>query len=641
MYDPARDVFTNSDDAPVENNGQTSPKSPLGIKRKRSHSTAPPPQSQVSESPSSPMAQKNGRLSEPDKMPTAKRVRSSPTGYTEKNVAPVPMTAANLSAMPRSKKSANEPRKRALPRRQRSPVDRKRSRSPARQASDSSRRERRRSPRRKTASPKPVIQSPTLPPRSPPRQRKRPGAGARVSVADQEAVKRRQLERDQAQKKEAQAEVVARGVQDIVKQHYNQAPQRGIGWRKTESLISGLRSFNNWVKSATIQKFSPNDDYTPGPRENGVRGSDQVERGLLVLDIGCGKGGDLQKWQAAPQKVDLYVGLDPADVSIEQARGRYLDMQKRVRRDRQQHNFQAEFLIKDCFGEWLGDLPIVQEVGIDGSVGPNAHGSTRPGGKGGFDVVSMMFCMHYAFESEAKAKMMLRNVAGALKKGGRFLGVIPNSDVLTAKVKEYNLQRGKTVTEAYDDDWDPEKPSASKIPSSPGTQSEAAECGENGDDDWNPEEPSTASVSKPKDAIQSQSKIGDLGNIGEQGSLEWGNSIYRVKFPGKVPEDGIFRPPFGWKYFYFLEEAVEEVPEYVVPWEAFRAMAVDYDLELQYRKPFNEVWDAEKDDPVLGPLSERMNVREKDRGPLKVREEEFEAAGLWHLLCRVHPKRSC
>jgi mRNA (guanine-N7-)-methyltransferase len=39
----------------------------------------------------------------------------------------------------------------------------------------------------------------------------------------------------------------------------------------------------------------------------------------------------------------------------------------------------------------------------------------------------------------------------------------------------------------------------------------------------------------------------------------------------ETPEDGIFRPPFGWKYSYFMEEAVEEVPEYVVPWEAFRA----------------------------------------------------------------------
>jgi len=139
--------------------------------------------------------------------------------------------------------------------------------------------------------------------------------------------------------------------------------------------------------------------------------------------------------------------------------------------------------------------------------------ASRWGGGGGFDVVSMMFCMHYAFESEEKARGMLRNVAGSLKKGGRLLGVIPNSDVLSAKVKEFHDKR--------------------------------KEREKNGDDN-------------------------EEGEVEEE-VPEWGNSIYRVRFPGKTPEDGIFRPPFGWRYSYFLEEAVEEVPEYVVPWEAFRA----------------------------------------------------------------------
>ena len=61
------------------------------------------------------------------------------------------------------------------------------------------------------------------------------------------------------------------------------------------------------------------------------------------------------------------------------------------------------------------------------------------------------------------------------------------------------------------------------------------------------------------------------GEVEEDERAEWGNDIYRVRFPGATPENGIFRPPFGWRYTYFMREAVEEVPEYVVPWEAFRA----------------------------------------------------------------------
>ena len=116
-------------------------------------------------------------------------------------------------------------------------------------------------------------------------------------------------------------------------------------------------------------------------------------------------------------------------------------------------------------------------------------------------------------------------------------------------------------------------------------------------------------------------------------TAEWGNDIYRVRFPGATPADGVFRPPYGWKYNYFLHEAVEEVPEYVVPWEAFRAIAEDYNLEMQYHKRFDEIWQLEKDDAVLGPLSEQMGVRERGAGPLRVSKEEMEAAGFYVGFC--------
>lgn len=47
-----------------------------------------------------------------------------------------------------------------------------------------------------------------------------------------------------------------------------------------------------------------------------------------------------------------------------------------------------------------------------------------------FDVVTMQFCMHYAFETEKKARVMLDNVSKYLRPGGRFVGTIPNEAVL-------------------------------------------------------------------------------------------------------------------------------------------------------------------------------------------------------------------
>ncbi|TVY83660.1 mRNA cap guanine-N7 methyltransferase [Lachnellula suecica] len=398
----------------------------------------------------------------------------------------------------------------------------------------------------------------------PQRKQKRPGQRARITDAEREHIRQRQVERE----KEIEAANSKQGIHNAVKQHYNTVPERGREWRKTDSRIKGLRSFNNWIKSTIIQKFSPNEDYTPGAQERGgmvfAEGPSET-KGLLVLDIGCGKGGDLGKWQQAPQNVELYVGLDPADVSIDQAKERYRQMSSRGGggrggRGRGGHNnrppprlFQAEFFAQDCFGETVEKVDIVRQVGFDNSGGPSRFGG------GGFDV-----------------------------KGGRLIGCIPNSEVISEQVRKFNERTASKPLE--------EKPS--------------------------------------EDGEKAESKPVDEPEEGEaEESAEWGNDIYRVRFPGKTPADGIFRPPFGQKYNYFLHEAVEEVPEYVVPWGVFRSLAEDYNLEMSYHKSFDQIWKTEKDDEVLGPLSERMGVRERGRGPLLVSDEEMEAASFYVAFC--------
>ncbi|KAI1432550.1 guanine-N(7)-methyltransferase [Xylaria sp. CBS 124048] len=415
-----------------------------------------------------------------------------------------------------------------------------------------------------------------------PRKLKRPGQRARISNNEAAAIRQRHEQRER-ELATSSTSLAQRGINDIVREHYNAVPERGRDWRKTGSSIRGLRVFNNWVKSTLIQKFSPDEDHTPGAQQQGRDMAGAQGHELIVLDIGCGKGGDLGKWQQAPQRVQLYVGLDPADVSIDQAKDRYRSMGTQGGRGgrggrgghrggRQQRLFDARFVVKDCYGSSIGDVDIVRQVGFDPS----------PMGHSGFDIVSMMFCMHYAFESEEKARMMLQNVSSALKKGGRFIGCIPNSDVISDRVIKFNERVSKT----------------------------------NG---------GTAAEGEPTSAEKEEGEAEE--------TAEWGNDLYRVRFPGKTPEDGVFRPPFGWKYSFFLSEAVEEVPEYIVPWEAFRAIAEDYNLEMQYHQSFKDIWESEKDDPILGPLSERMGVRGKGRGPLQVSPEEMEVANFYVAFC--------
>jgi mRNA (guanine-N7-)-methyltransferase len=134
----------------------------------------------------------------------------------------------------------------------------------------------------------------------------------------------------------------------LVAQHYNARPEVGLEKRK-ESTIIRLRSFNNWVKSVLISRH--------------------VRKGNTVLDMGCGKGGDLQKWgrsqigylvaagrMSVLGGLDICLGdsvyeleipysswahLDIADVSLQQMKGRYRTMRNA--------QFNAEFIALDCY----------------------------------------------------------------------------------------------------------------------------------------------------------------------------------------------------------------------------------------------------------------------------------------------------
>ena len=72
-----------------------------------------------------------------------------------------------------------------------------------------------------------------------------------------------------------------------------------------------MRNFNNWIKSMLIQ------EYVTKLQSGGTSG-------LKVLDLGCGKGGDLLKWSKS--RTDHVVGLDIAETSIQQAKERYEKM---------------------------------------------------------------------------------------------------------------------------------------------------------------------------------------------------------------------------------------------------------------------------------------------------------------------------
>jgi len=78
-----------------------------------------------------------------------------------------------------------------------------------------------------------------------------------------------------------------------VADHYISRSNQTLEEREVSPIIH-LKKLNNWIKSVLIQLYTHRDD--------------------VVLDLACGKGGDLIKWDKA--RIGYYVGVDIADGSM-------------------------------------------------------------------------------------------------------------------------------------------------------------------------------------------------------------------------------------------------------------------------------------------------------------------------------------
>ena len=58
----------------------------------------------------------------------------------------------------------------------------------------------------------------------------------------------------------------------------------------------------------------------------------------------------------------------------------------------------------------------------------------------------------------------------------------------------------------------------------------------------------------------------ELEKIPKDAPLEFGNSVYRIKFDTRHPPGADY---YGHRYHFYLKDAVGDVPEFVVYWENF------------------------------------------------------------------------
>lgn len=224
-----------------------------------------------------------------------------------------------------------------------------------------------------------------------------------VSSTGTENTKENEPVKEDEKKKEDQANKKDESLGSTVAKHYNQIPAGSKEGRK-DSRIFHLRNFNNWVKSVIINEFLDK-----------VKRKKRTSDDINILDLACGKGGDLLKWDKG--KVDHVIMADIAATSIDQCKERY----SRLERDRKRgysrdRVFTTEFFAADCTKEVLSEKYKKSDIKLD--------------------LTSCQFAFHYSFESYEQADIMLKNACENLRVGGYFIGTTADSNKLVKRIKE-------------------------------------------------------------------------------------------------------------------------------------------------------------------------------------------------------------
>ncbi len=369
---------------------------------------------------------------------------------------------------------------------------------------------------------------------------------------------------------------------------YDQVKDVGRAARSQSELIY-LRRFQNWVKSVLIMACAPRECNS-------------------VLDLACGKLGDLAKWRE--KGVRRYVGIDISSESL--ANGA-----KRFSSDNSGASMMTGRLV-------CADL---------GAVDLRCFPALAPGEQ--FDCISIQFALHYLFQSEARALTFFANIRDRLRPGGVFLGTIADSHALVRAMREEHARQMRETAVAPPEDKDPffwqreereaeatGEPGA-KRPKTEG-QSHASAAGPGGEDrgDASPDAgkagaataAAAAAGGKPsrKRPRSKAASRADDGSVAAEGTLEAlaaklaeprphverRDPLYEAEGPARragldvdalrigsdfchvtFPKSTIARSyagggdPFGMAYSFYLKEAVEHVTEYLVPPQLLERLA--------------------------------------------------------------------
>jgi hypothetical protein len=140
-----------------------------------------------------------------------------------------------------------------------------------------------------------------------------------------------------------------------------------------------------------------------------------------LLDLACGKGGDLSKWRDGKYKEVVSMDIDKPCITYA------MDFFKKFPQPKPVVYFLWADTSKLIFPDRLAGLNDLQQKKMIEWI-PDKYT---------FEVVSCQFCLHYYFENELKLRTLLQNVSDNLKIGGHFIGTCFDGDKIFSHFKEH------------------------------------------------------------------------------------------------------------------------------------------------------------------------------------------------------------
>jgi len=157
--------------------------------------------------------------------------------------------------------------------------------------------------------------------------------------------------------------------------------------RKQSSIIN-LRTFHNWTKRELLNQTC----------STLISETDQP---ITLLDLSCGKGGDMNKWY--DNKIMHVVGFDIDSASIDEGRSRYAQLINNLKRKN------------------VKQLPVYEFYVMDLSDSNNLVKIAKVLHNKKFNIVSCQFAIHYFFKNENSLMTFMTIVNTYINTPGFFI----------------------------------------------------------------------------------------------------------------------------------------------------------------------------------------------------------------------------